>query len=58
MSDSLTQFRETVEQAYLDACELPELEQRGIAKLLLRTLNTIDDHIRNKDYERNNTKHL
>ena len=50
-SESLTEFRAAVEKTYLQACELPELEERGIAKLLLRTLNTLDDLLE-KDHDK------
>ena len=45
MTNPLEQFRETVEQAYRHACELPELRERGIDKLLLRILTDEGDDL-------------
>ena len=45
MNDPLQQVRETVQEAYYHAGQIPELQERGIQQLLLRVLNTTDDHL-------------
>ncbi len=50
-SDSLIEFRAALERTYLQACEIPDLEQRGIQKLLYRALNTLDDLLE-KDHDK------
>jgi hypothetical protein len=43
MTDPLEKFRQTLEQAYYHACEIPEFKERGIDKLILRVLNQATD---------------
>ena len=48
-NDSLTEFQESIEQGYIACLKAPELQERGIHKLLQRILNTLEDIKTEKD---------